>query len=79
MFVNGSSIGVGSRSECDDAVDAVEALSSVDTRGGPPELEPEGRDGTSISGTLFRLKAFDILLPIDPRLEMQSTSPGGVR
>ena len=79
MFVDGSSIGVGGRSECDDAVDAVEAVSSVDTRGGPPEPEPEGRDGASISGTFFRLKAFDIVLLIDPRVEMQSASPGGVR
>jgi len=79
VFVDGSSIGVVGRSECDEAVDVVEAVSSVDTRGGPPEPEPECRGGASISGAFFRLKAFDILLLIDPKVEMQSASPGGVR
>ena len=79
MFVEGSSIGVGGRSEREETAEMVEAVSSVDTRGGPPEPEPEGRDGTSMSGTLFLLKTFDILLLIDPRVEMQSASAGGVR
>lgn len=79
MFVDGSRIGVGGCSECDEAVDTVEAVSSVGTRGGLPRPEPEGRDGVSESRVFFRLKTFDILLLIDPRVDMQSTSPGGVR
>ena len=78
MFVDGSSIGVGGRSECDEAVDT-EAVSSIETRGGRPGPEPEARDGTSGSGAFFRLKTFDILLLIDPKVEIQSASLDGVR
>ena len=77
MFVDGSSIGVGGRSKCDELVDVIEAVSSAEARGGPPEPEAEGRGGASNSGTLFRLKTFDILLLIESKVEMQSASPGG--
>lgn len=78
MFVDGSSIGVWGRSECEEVVDAVEMVSSVEIRGGCPEPEPEEWGGAPGSGA-FRLKTLDILLLIDPRVEMQSASPGGVR
>jgi len=55
----------------------VEAVSSVGVRGSGPEAEAEGRDGDSGAGAFFRLKTLDILLLIDPKVEMQSVSLGG--
>ena len=78
MFVDGSSIGVGARSECNETVDSVDELSSVEIRGGGPEPEPEGRGDTSCS-CAFLLKTFDNLLLIDPKVDIQSTSFGGAR
>jgi hypothetical protein len=79
VFVDGSRIGVGARSECDETVNSVEAASSVEIRGGGPDSEPEGRGDTSGSCAFFLLKTLDSLLLIDPKVEVQSTSLGGAR
>lgn len=79
VFVDGSRIGVGARSECNETVDSVDAAPSVETRGGGPEPEPEGRGDTSGSCAFFFLKTLDSLLLIEPKVEIQSTSLGGAR
>lgn len=79
MFVDGSRSGVRARSDGNEMVESMDAVSSVENRGGGLEPEPEGRGDTSGSCAFFPLKTLDNLLLIDPKVDIQSTSVGGAR